>query len=327
MIVLDVIVENPFIGTLIMDADAPRLSVVQEPSSATMEAVLGEMRTIRRNGWTMVVFAAVATLVLCSLALGSEKNAANWAFGAIVLGGIAIMGIFGWVRGQHERKAMPILARVFGLDYQKSPKNFYQNLPVNLIPLGGRRSVDDMMSGKVAERAFHFAECKTETGGKNSKTLFRGVVLDLNSRKDLPEFIIALEKETMGSFLSKSRIKVEELPLLHRATGHDGQVYGLWSRPPDANKLEGLRSFMERVIAIGPKELGKSTLYSLVSSGTHFYISLRHGRDLFKIGGLFADDAQIRADMQTAAAEFSHPINLIAEVLRAETALLGSTPA
>lgn len=309
-----------------MDADATRFSAEQEPSAATMEAVLAEMRTIRRNGWTMVIFAAVTTLVLCSLALGQNKDSAKWAFAAFVLGGITIIGIFGWVRGQHERKAMPILARVFGLGYQKSPQNFYQNLPVNFIPMGGRRSVDDMMSGRVAERAFHFAESKTETGGKNSRTLFRGVILDLESKKGLPEFIIALEQETTGTFLSKVRVKVEDMALLHRATGHDGQAYGMWSRHPNTNEVDGLRSFMERVIALGPKVLGKSTLYSLVSSGTHFYISLRHDRDLFKIGGLLADDAQMRADMQTAAAEFSHPIDLIAEVLRAEEALSGPKP-
>lgn len=310
-----------------MDADATRPPVAQDPSAATMDTVLAEMRTIRRNGWTLVAFACVATLIGISLALGKNQDGPQWAVGAAFLGGMAIIGIFGWVRGQHERKAMPILARVFGLDYQKSPKNFYQNLPSNFIPLGNLQVVDDKMSGTVAERAFHFAECRTETGGKNSRVLFKGVVLDLESQKGLPQFIIAPEKETKGGFLSKSNVQVNELTLLHSATGQDGQIYGLWTQSPDVRATEELRSFMERIIALGPKVLGKSTLYSLVSSGTHFYISLRHVRDLFKIGGLLADDAQMRTDMQTAAAEFSHPIDLIAEVLRAEAALMGSTPA
>lgn len=305
-----------------MDAKSTAPDGREEPSVATMEALLAEMRLIKRNGRAMAAFAMVLTGLLCVLAAGFAEDSAKWIFGALAFGIIVVMGIVGWVRGQHERKAMPTIAQLFGLAYQKSPKDFFQDIPNNFIPLGGRRSVDDLMSGKVADRSFHFAECKRETGGKNSRTLFKGVVLVVESKGGLPSFIVAAEKETKGFLFSKGRVQVDEIPLIYHSAAHDGQTYGLWSHSPEAKEMAGLRSFMERIIAVGPKILGQSTLYSVVSTGGHYYVSLRHSRDLFKIGGLLADDAQMRADMQTAAAEFSHPIDLIAEILRAEDAFL-----
>ena len=42
------------------------------------------------------------------------------------------------------------------------------------------------MSGSVAGRNFRFAECKTETGGKNSSTLFQGLVLEVRASGGVP---------------------------------------------------------------------------------------------------------------------------------------------
>ena len=88
--------------------------------------------------------------------------------------------------------------------------------------------------------------------------------------------------------------------------------------------MAGLRAFMERIIAAGPRVLGSSTLYSLVSNGQYYYVSLRHQRDLFKIGGLLADDASVMSDIRRAATELAHPVELATEILRAEEALLAA---
>lgn len=293
-----------------------------DPSSAAMDSVLVEMRKARTNGWVLVSFTVVVAGLLAVMALGIDEDPLVWSFMALVLGGIVVLCIAGWVRNQHERRVMPTIAGAFGLRYQKAPAHFYKDLPQNFIPLGGRRSVDDLMAGTVADRRFRFAECKTETGGKNSRPLFKGVVMVVESKGTLPAFIIASEKETKGFLFFKGRVQVDETPLLHQAAGRDGQTYGLWSHSADAMDMAGLRAFMEQIIALGPKVLGQSTLYSLVSTGGFYYVSLRHNRDLFKIGGLFSDDATVLTDMRTAAAEFAHPIEMVTEILRAEQALL-----
>lgn len=307
-----------------MDTTPSASAGAPDPSSAAMDSVLVEMRKARTNGWVLVAFTAVVSVMLALMALGIDEDPLVWSFMALVLGGIVVLGIVAWVRNQHERSVMPTIAAAFGLSYQKAPSQFYQDLPQNFIPLGGRRSVDDLMAGTVADRKFRFAECKTETGGKNSRPLFKGVVLVVESKGTLPSFTIASEKETKGFMFFKGRVQVDEIPLLHQAAGRDGQSYGLWSHSSDARNMAGLRAFMDQIIALGPKVLGQSTLYSLVSTGGFYYVSLRHSRDLFKIGGLFSDDTTVMSDMRTAAAEFAHPIEMVTEILRAEEALLAA---
>ncbi|MEZ5798631.1 MAG: hypothetical protein R3D63_14820 [Paracoccaceae bacterium] len=304
-----------------MDTIASEPTVTADPSAAALDSALPEIRKAKRNGWALlIVTGAIAGLAAIMLQNLPEEGL-QWGFMVLFLAGFLMFGIVSWVRKQHERAVMPIIARAFALDYEKTPARFYQSLPKNFIPQGGRQSVDDMMSGKVADRHFRFAECKTETGGKSSSVLFKGVVVELQSRGNMPDFIIASEKETKGFLFFKGRVQVDEFSRVYSATGHDGQIYGLWSTSSDAAGLAGLRAFMEQIIAIGPRVLGESSLYSLVSTGPTYYVSLRHARDLFKIGGMFADDAKVMSDIRNAAAEFGHPIKLVSEILRAEEAL------
>jgi hypothetical protein len=88
--------------------------------------------------------------------------------------------------------------------------------------------------------------------------------------------------------------------------------------------MGGLRTFMDRIIALGPQVLGSSSLYSLVSTGGYYHVSLRHSRDLFAIGGLLSDDNQVMSDIRMAASEFAHPVQLATEILKAEQALMAT---
>ncbi len=283
-----------------------------------------EIRAAKTKGWIGV---GVSVLVTGAVLYGLSTvvdDGPGWYIFALVAGVFGIVGAFGWTRAKHETTVMPIIAQAFGLHYQKAPSGFFETLPRNFIPLGGRRSVDDMMDGRVAGRSFRFAECKTETGGKNSSTLFKGIVLDVQSAGTLPSFIIASEKETRGFLFFKGRVQVDDMMLVHQSTGSDGQAYGLWSHSEEPAKMAGMRAFMDSIIAVGPQVLGSSTLYSLVSTGGYYHVSLRHSRDLFAIGGLLSDDNQVMSDIRTAAAEFAHPVQLVTEILKAEQALLAA---
>lgn len=301
----------------------PQDIAAPDPSSDELAAALPAMRAARLKGWVGVA-ASVALSGVAAIYLSRLEEAAGWVIGALMFGLFGVIGAFAWTRAKHETTVMPIIAQTFGLHYQKAPSGFFDGLPRNFIPLGGRRSVDDMMEGHVAERSFRFAECKTETGGKNSSTLFKGIVLDVQSAGTLPSFIIASEKETRGFLFFKGRVQVDDMMLVHQSTGSDGQTYGLWTHSEEPARMAGIRAFTDAVIALGPRVLGASSLYSLVSTGHYYYVSLRHGRDMFTIGGLLSDDQQVMADIRLAAGEFSHPVQLVAEILKAEKALLAA---
>jgi len=289
-----------------------------------IEAALPEMRATRRKGLLVVVISVIATAVLVYLTLGWTDGESAWIIMALMPGLFGVLGAFGWVRGKHERLVMPVIAGVFGLTYQKSPPGFFVGLPKVFIPRGGRRSVDDMMTGHVADCQFRFAECKTETGGKNSSTLFKGVVLEVQSKGGVPAFLIASEKETKGFLFFKGRVDVDGMEMMHQTAGHDGKGYGLWARSSEAGRLVGLRAFMDQIVALGPRVLGDSALYSLVSDGRAYFISLSHRRDLFAIGGLLAGDDEVMRDIRKASDELAYPVRLATEVMRAEGALLAA---
>jgi hypothetical protein len=308
------------------------LIVTQSPSSGTetdpatqaLAAAMPEIRSVKSKGWMFIalsILLTVGALILTSKAREDKLEAMLYATFPAIFG---VMVTTRWVRKRHERAVMPIVAQAFDLGYQKDPKDFYPTLPKNFIPQGGRRSVDDLMSGSIAGRSFRFAECKTETGGKNSSTLFKGIVLEVRSSGSTPDFLIASEKETKGFLFFKGNVQVDGMVMIHQSQGHDNQTYGLWARSESPAQMAGLRAFMDRIIALGPRVLGSSTLYSLVSTGSYYYVSLRHARDLYRIGGLFTNESDVMQHIRAAASELSHPMDLVTEVLRAEEALLAA---
>ena len=282
---------------------------------------------MRRGGPALSTLAAgVIAIIGLPAIVGSLTDAdATWILFSALPGMFGIIVAFSRTRGTHEKLMMPIIAEAFGLDYEKAPKTFYDGLPAVFIPRGGVRKVDDMMAGQIADRRFRFAECKTETGGKNSSTLFKGVVLEVQGKGGVPEFLIASEKETKGFLFFKGRVDVGGMEMAHQSVGSDGKTYGLWARSSETGKMAGLRAFMDQIIALGPKVLGNSPLYSLVSDGRTYFISISHKRDLFKIGGLMANEEAMMRDIRAASAEFALPIGLVTEVLRAEGALLAAS--
>jgi hypothetical protein len=295
-----------------------------DPSEAALAAALPDIRAATKKGRTLLIGAVVITvIILVALVTTGVREPAGYGITAI-LGVLAVMGAIGWTRATHERAVMPIIAKAFSLQYEKSPKGFYDMIPRALIPFGGRRSVDDMMSGQLAGRNFRFAECKTATGGKNSRTLFKGVVLILDARDGMPDLVIASEKDTKGFLIFPGRVNVDDMQLVHQVQAADGQTYGLWTASSQAMQFSAVQTFMDMILAVGPRILGSSTLYTVLSTGQQHYISLKHQHDLFSVGGMFANETKVISDIRHAATEIAHPIELVAEILRAEEALFAA---
>ncbi|MGL4319769.1 MAG: hypothetical protein ACRCS3_02815 [Paracoccaceae bacterium] len=295
-----------------------------DPSEAAIAAALPEIRQATKRGWALLIGALVITLVILVILAGSGiKEAAAYII-TVFLGAFAVAGAVSLTRAAHERAVMPIIAKAFSLQYEKSPKGFFETIPRALIPFGGRRSVDDLMSGQVAGRNFRFAECTTATGGKNSRTLFKGVVLIVDARGGMPDIIIASEQDTKGFLIFPGRVNVDDMQLVHQVQEANGMTYGLWTASSQALQFTAARAFMDRILSAGPRILGSSTLCTVLSTSQQHCISLKHAHDLFKIGGMFAKEGRVISDIRHAATEIAHPIELVAEILRAEEALFAA---
>lgn len=296
-------------------------STAQDPTGAALAEALPELRRIQIQGWAGMAAAAVVTLLMGTAIWQLGSDAMGWAIMAYVFGAFGVVGIGAWVKRSHEARVMPIIASTLGLSHQKQGKWFVDQIPTNFIPRGGKQQGDDLMSGKIADRPFRFAEVKTETGGKNSSTLFDGVVIELATREPLPEFLIAPSRQTRGFWFFKGNLDVANQTLWHSEYGTNGEEYGLWSPSDRPGEREVMQALMIRMIDLGGSLGSGSSLYSVACTGRDIYVALRHKHEMFRIGGAFATEADIMANIRTASDELAVPLRLAAEIVRAEEAL------
>jgi hypothetical protein len=73
------------------------------------------------------------------------------------------------------------------------------------------------------------AEVNVETGGKNSRTLFKGIVAQFPNRTAMPAFFVALEDKTRPGFFFGGDLSTEGLHHLRTVTGNGGRSYGIWT--------------------------------------------------------------------------------------------------
>ncbi len=296
-------------------------SSARDPLETALSDALPYLRSLRIQGLAGMAALLVGTVFLVITLLNRGKDAQSWAIIAGFAGVFAMIALAGWVKKSHEAAIMPILASTLNLSHQKSAKHFITQIPENFIPRGSKQSCDDLMSGQIAARPFCFAEVKTETGGKNSSTLFDGVVIEVKAREMLPEFLIAPVRQTKGFWIFKGNVNVENQSRWHSATGGNDEEYGLWSPSQQPAERKVMEALMDRMLNLGGSLGSGSSLYSVACTGHYIYVALRHKREMFRIGGVFSTHEELMADIRTATGELDVPLRLAGEVVRAEEAL------
>jgi hypothetical protein len=299
------------------DPDSPP----PDPIESALADALPGLRSLRIQGLAGMGGLLIITGLLVITLLNHGKDAQTWAMIVGFAGVFGIVALASWVKKSHEAAIMPILASTLNLSHQKTAKYFINQIPETFIPRGGKQTCDDLMSGQIAGRSFSFAEVKTETGGKNSSTLFDGVVIEVKAREMLPEFLIAPVKQTKGFWFFKGNVNVENQSRWHTGYGGDGQEYGLWSPSQQPAERKVMEDLMDRMLRLGSSLAADSSLYSVACTGHYIYVALRHKREMFRIGGVFATHDELMADIRTATSELDVPLRLAAEVVRAEEAL------
>jgi hypothetical protein len=293
-----------------------------DPASA-LEALLPRLRRIQIEGWALMVVAAAVgvagVLPVLGLSARAGTNTATELWG--ILAGLGFVGVTftpRWSRRRQEALILPSLASAMDLAYEHSPRTFIGTLPGRLLPDGGRKSAEDVLSGTLAGRTMRFAEVLVETGGKNSRTLFDGIVIELPLARELPSFFVAAEKETEGWFGLAGNLGITDLVRLDSVT-RQGIAYGVWSTSPEAADHPGFRAVLDVLTNLGGV-IGRDTrLYSALCDRRVVWLAFRQKRDLFRIGGLLSTRGSMFADLQRASEDMAQPLRLISALIEAET--------
>ena len=271
----------------------------------------------------IITVAIVAAGVAVVLSMSSELDGQNrWKMA--MFAGIAAFFVVGWtyrwtVRTQ-EAQVMPVLARSIGLGYSKDASRFVKSLPKRLLPERGIRSGEDHIQGTFGAHAIQMAEVLVETGGKNSRILFKGFVSQFPNRTKMPAFFVALEDKTRPGMFFGGDLSTEGLHHLRTVTGNGGRSYGVWTswsqmeEPPALSAVVAILTRIEDHVGSGAE------LYAATSNGEQIHIALSHKRNLFHLGGLFPDENQMFRDVRAAMQDLTVPLTLAKLLIEAEEA-------
>lgn len=300
---------------------------VPDPEEDRIRAALPGLRG--RRILAGVGIALTATAGFAGTIFGISLGGEGWKLGAFA----AILAGFGcfWIARQtaraHEAELMPIIAGTFGLAHQKNGRAFLRAAPAPFLPMGGVQSGDDVLAGRLAGRAFTWAEVKTETGGKSSRVLFRGLLLEVPA-PGTPAVLAVPEVHTRPGLILRADIDVQGKRWLGRDAGGGPGGTELYStdNTPMPGPLAG--QLLERLMRLGEPVGG--TFFAAAFTGHSLWVAISHDRDLFAIGGIMADHHSIMEDIRRAAQDFAPPLALagrameLADWLAAEVA---KTPA
>ncbi len=236
--------------------------------------------------------------------------------------GLAAFLVVGWtyrstVRNQ-EAQVMPVLARSIGLGYSKDAGAFVKALPKRLLPNRGIRGGEDHVEGTLGAHAIQMAEVLVETGGKNSRTLFKGLVAQFPNRTEMPAFFIALEDKTRPGIFFGGELSTEGLHHLRTVTGNGGRSYGIWTSWSEMKEPPALSAVIDILTRIENHVGSGAELYAATSNGVEMHIALSHKRNLFHLGGLFPDENQLFRDVRAAMQDLTVPLTLAKALIEAE---------
>jgi hypothetical protein len=296
--------------------------------TATLPGILPTLRRETLKGWAMMAGLLTAAVIVALSVKDIGKDGRAWALVIVVMAVVSLGAIATYIRRRHEALIMPLLTRAAGLSYDQKGRWFLDSLPPRLLPKASDRTCEDVLSGRIGDRPIRFAEVKIETGGKNSSTLFRGVVMEFPNLVDMPAFFIASERETRGFFIFKGNIRVDDLVQVQTLTGRSGAEYGVWCSSAIAAEKPGFGAVVNVLTGLESIIGGDAKLYTASSDGREMHLAISHKRDLFKIGGMFADTTRLMQDIRHAYDDMTLPMRIVSALLaaEAEVAKAGGVP-
>lgn len=294
----------------------------------TVQTGIDEVDAVLAEEWPRMQWERVGTglaataLVIAGLWGGTaafQSDEPKLAGVIVVLPIMCAFWLVSALRRSHERRLVPVLARVVGLEFDSDPGKQRSALPHALLPQGIEKS-EDMLSGKFGGRHISAVEVKIETGGKNSSTLFDGFVVTVPNLVKEVEFVLALDSQTKSGFLSPARHDVSGLTRLG-SYSRWGRSYGLFGPARNRTPEAVLREFVDAVITV-EGELGHGAeVHAMARTPYSMSVAVKHPRDLYRLGGLFAGKAALGQQIQRAFDDLKLPLKVVERLIAAEAKL------
>jgi hypothetical protein len=290
--------------------------------AAAVQALTPQLTRLSLLALLGIAALGLAMVAGVSFALGFDDDQSGDRFKIVLFvllaGGLLCAFTYRWMRRQQESLVMPVVARAVGLTYQKDGTGFLRSLPPRLLPRHTQRRAEDYVTGRLGRHEIRMAEVEVETGGKNSRTLFKGLVVEFRNQVPMPAFFLASPEQTAPGVLFGGWINVDDLHHLRDLSGPSGGTYGLWTSTPASAEPPGLALAAEGVVALDHRIPAPVTLFTATSTGEEMHLALSHQRNLYQIGGFFPQGAQVLADVQIAAADLSIALSLAQELIALE---------
>lgn len=287
--------------------------------------LLPALRGHTRAGWFQIAVVTVLSFlaILFAIAELEGEGKIKIIFIAGLIGALIIGYIARRTRSQHEAAVMPILGHTVGLSHTKDAGHFAKSLPMRLLPHRAITSGEDHLAGRIGDRTLEMAEIKAETGGKNSRTLFQGIVARFPNAVPMPPFFIADEAQTRSGLFFSGHLDVEGLVQVQTiSTG--GTSYGIWASSAAAVEHPALAEVIRILTNLPSRVSAAAQLFSATSNGEITHVALTHKRNLYQIGGLFFDEAQLLRDVETALRDLTVPLTIAHQLMEAERAVGGA---
>lgn len=286
----------------------------------TVQALMPGLRGLARRALIWMAATLVVTLAATAMVLQINPQDGDVWKGAVlvlILGGALIVFWYSRMHRRQEMLVMPVLASAVGLSYAKDARPFLGALPDRLLPKGVR-SAEDHVSGQLGAHQLQLAEVTVVTGGKNSRTLFKGIVARFPNRTAMPAFFLAPEDKTRTGLFFGGDLSTKGLEHAQNVRGASGRTYGIWTSGGGNQDHPALAAVVAILTGIETLVGDSATLYAATSNGVEMHLALSLKRNLFHVGGLFPDEAAIFADVRAALKDLSVPLTLAKALIEAE---------
>jgi len=299
-------------------------------SSDVTEAVRQLMPRLRRLGLEASAMIGIGVLIV---GLGAfwlyaeglhDKTQVDLASFAILIGVLTVVGAHQWTRKKQEALVMPLLAEAVGLTYSKDAKAFVKALPKELLPQRALNRGEDLITGQLGAHSLRMAEVKVVTGGRNSKTLFMGLIVQIPNRVPMPLIFIAPEDKTGGNRFFSSGLSTEGMVYLQPATGPAGRAYGVWGPDLTVRDDPALSAVLDVLTTIETRIGRGAGLYSVLIDRNMTHVALTCRVNLFSLAGIFPTEARLLDDVRATMDDLSIPLTLASVVIEAEAAAVAA---
>jgi hypothetical protein len=191
--------------------------------------------------------------------------------------------------------------------HQPDPDRFED---LGVVPQHSRTKLEDRFTGRYRDTGFQMIEARLRTGGKNKRTVFRGLLFEIEVPKPFSGRVLMIGDQgilgnTITEFLKEKFGGLERLEF----GGAFEERYQVFTDTPEAARRLLSPGFQGTMVALA-EAADRKALNAAMAEG-RFLLALPHSKDLFEIGKLHRSLEHFREDVDTLMFQITIPHRVI----------------